>query len=198
MKAVCALLFTTNIFCSLSSKAKIQLLWLKSKRSEHWLRGENAKISPLTPAFFRKKSCPLYSASPDLKSQLCWKGHFLSFRTFEHLLIHLQSLAEVKGGEGGTGSPKSSWYTNSGQSTPVWEWFKALPNLFSFVIWTPTILFSGMIWNLVPGPVQMLWMRPIIFYKILSENSWKERKCGISSVCRMYVLRCCHLPPGQF
>lgn len=33
-----------------------------------------------------------------------------------------------------------------------------------------------------------LRMRPIIFYKILSENSWKERKCGISFLYRMYVL----------
>lgn len=36
------------------------------------------------------------------------------------------------------------------------------------------------------------------FYTILSENSWKEKKCGIIPLWRMHVLGCCNLPPGRF
>lgn len=107
-------------------------------------------------SLLQKKYCSLYLISLGLKSQFYWKGSFFSFRTFEQLLIHLQSLAELDRGEGGAGAPLGApWDTNSGQSAPAWEWFKAHASPFCFVIWAPTILFNGTIWNLLPGPVGM-------------------------------------------
>lgn len=140
-------------------RQKMQFLWLKSMRSEHWLRGENAKIFPLMPTFHReKKTCPLYSVSPGLKSQLYWKRHFLSFRTFEQPLIHLQSLAEVKGGEGGTASPQGVLGTPTEGKVPLCECGLKPTQVTSLLlfIWAFTILFNGTVWNFLPGPVQML------------------------------------------
>lgn len=87
------------------------------------------------PAFYREKKCSLFLVFPGLKSRFYWKGSFFSFRIFEQLPIHLQSLADVEAGEGGAGAPQGTpWHTNSEQSAPVWEWFKAHPNPFYFVI----------------------------------------------------------------
>lgn len=146
-----------------------------------------------------KRNCSLCSVSPGLKTQLYWKGHFLSFRVFEQLLIHLQSLAEVKGGEDGAGSPQGVLGTPTQGKVPLCESDLKPTQVPSLLLHEP-LLFCLMVWHETFCLVQFrcLRMRPIIFYKILSEISWKERKCGISSLCRMYVLGCCHLPPGQF
>lgn len=74
VEAVCALAFTTNTFCSISSKAKIQLLWSKSIRNEHWLRDENAKIFPLMLAFYRKKIVPFIQSLQVSKAICIEKG----------------------------------------------------------------------------------------------------------------------------
>lgn len=58
------------------------------------------KDIPSYASLLQKNYCSLYLISPGLKSQLYWKGNFFSFRIFEQLFIHWQSLAELERGWG--------------------------------------------------------------------------------------------------
>lgn len=189
VKTVCALVFTTNRFRSLSSKAKNQLLWLESIGSDHWLSSENAKTFPFLPAFYRKKIVfYFYLVSAGLNSQLYWKRNFFSFKD---LWATTNLLA--KPGRGGRGwgwcwsSPGAPWDTNSGQSTPAWEWLKAHPSPFCLVTWAPTVLFNGAVRNLLLRSVGMFMDKTNnLFYNIkweFLEGAETRHYPSVENVC---------------
>lgn len=168
--------------------------------SDHWLSSENAKTFPFLPAFYRKKIVfYFYLVSAGLNSQLYWKGSFFFFKDLWATTNLLAKPGRGGRGEGGAGAPRELLGTLTQGKVPLCESDLKPTRVPSALLHEP-ILFCLMAHYGTFCLVQLgcLWTRPTIFYIILSENSWKEQKHSIIPLWRMYLLGCCHLPPGQF